>query len=150
MPRFICFAEADNELFIDTDNNGYLDLLLSEIKTHNTVKLVEWVYDAGPSEAQKEKADIRQFILPLAQKNPQPLPPLQKSETIKQVQRRFEPGSEWVYFKIYCGSVISDTILLNVVKPAIDRLSAEGVITEAFFIRFTDPHYHIRFRLHLT
>jgi thiopeptide-type bacteriocin biosynthesis protein len=70
-------------------------------------------------------------------------------KTTKDIQRTFEPGSEWVYFKIYCGSVVSDKILLNVVKPAIDCLSAEGVITEAFFIRFTDPHYHIRFRLHL-
>jgi thiopeptide-type bacteriocin biosynthesis protein len=149
VPGFVCFTEADNELFIDTHNNDYLALLLSEMKARNTVKLVEWLYHTGSGEVQNEKADIRQFILPLAQKNPPALQPLQKSEAAKRVPRRFEPGSEWVYFKIYCGSVVSDTILLNVVKPAIDRLSAQVVITEAFFIRFTDPHYHIRFRLHL-
>jgi lantibiotic biosynthesis protein len=149
VPRFICFAESDNELFIDTHINDYLSLLVSEIKTRNTVKLIEWVYETSSDEDQKEKPTIKQFILPFAQTNPPGIPSFGKSETTEQLERKFEPGSEWVYFKIYCGAVVSDKILLNVVKPAIERLSAQGVITEAFFIRFTDPHYHIRFRLHL-
>ena len=146
--RFVCFTEADNELFIDTHSSSYLELLLSEIKTHHTVKLVEWLYDSGIDNFQKTKAAIQQFILPLAQKNPAGLRRLRKPGT-EYIQRTFEPGSEWVYFKIYCGSTVSDKILLNVVKPAIDRLLAEEVIKGAFFIRFTDPHYHIRFRLRL-
>lgn len=150
VPRFVCFTEADNELFIDIANNSYLELLLSEIKTRNTVKLVEWVYDTRLENFKKGNVDIQQFILPLAQKNPTVFRPVGKSETSKHIQRTFEPGSEWVYFKIYCGATVSDQILLNVVKPVMDRLSEEGVIKGAFFIRFTDPHYHIRFRLHLT
>jgi lantibiotic biosynthesis protein len=147
--RFLCFTEADHELFIDTANESYLELLLSEIKTHNKVKLVEWVYGTGLHKFKKGNAQIQQFILPLVQKTPPGYQPLRKSKAAKHIQRTFEPGSEWVYFKIYCGSAASDKILLNVVKPAIDRLSGEGIIKGAFFIRFTDPHYHIRFRLHL-
>jgi hypothetical protein len=36
--RFICFAEGDNELWIDTHNESYLELLLEEIKCRNTIE----------------------------------------------------------------------------------------------------------------
>ncbi len=150
IPRFVAFAEGDNELFIDTAGDSYLELLLEEMKTCNLVKLVESPFDNPPENSYKDAVSLRQFILPLAQKNMTPIMPVRKPEKVQKVTRTFVPGSEWVYFKIYCGSTTSDSILLQIVKPAIDSLLAEGVIKKAFFIRYTDPHYHIRFRLHLT
>jgi hypothetical protein len=143
VPGYVCLAEADNELLIDTQNESYLELLLEEIKSRDNVKLVEWLYDT------KFGSPVQQFILPLSQKNIAGFKPLCKSESTKRIQRKFEPGSEWVYFKIYCGSTVSDKILVDVVKPVINSLFEKAVIKKAFFIRFTDPNYHIRFRLHL-
>lgn len=142
--RFVSLVEGDNELFIDCSNNTYLELLLEEIKTRKSVKLVEWLYDSFG----KQK-NIQQFILPLSKKTQNILRPLKRPKAINCLQRTFEPGSEWIYFKIYCGSTFSDRILLDVVKPAINSLLEENIIAEAFFVRYIDPHYHIRFRLHL-
>jgi lantibiotic biosynthesis protein len=141
--RFVCFTEADNELLIDTNNESYLELLLEEIKCHDRIKLVEWLYDTD------FEVHIQQFILPLSQKNARVFKQLSQPESAKNIPRSFVPGSEWLYFKIYCGSTVSDKILMNVVKPAINSLLEKCMIKEAFFIRYTDPHYHIRFRLHL-
>lgn len=148
VPKFVCFAEGDNELFIDTTNNSYLKILLEEIKTRNSVKLIEWLHDSVINH--EEKATTQQFILPLSKKKPVHLLPFENHNVIKNIKRTFEPGSEWIYFKIYCGARLSDNILLNVVKPAINALLKEKIITKAFFLRYTDPHYHIRFRLHLS
>jgi lantibiotic biosynthesis protein len=146
--RFVCFVEGDNELFIDTCNNGYLEILLEEIKTVNSAKLVEWLHEREIKDEEKD-VTIQQFILPLAKKRPVRLTGGGAERITNNLKRTFMPGSEWVYFKFYCGAKLSDSVLLNVIKPAISLLLDEKIITEAFFIRYTDPHYHIRFRLHL-
>lgn len=146
--RLVCFCEGDNELFIDTGNDGYLQVLLKEMRDCNTVKLVEWLFDDSVSApGGKSEPFAQQFILPLAKQHPVSIRPLVKA-TKGEVQRAFEPGSEWIYCKIYCGAKASDNIL-KMIKPVIDDLLKEQVIDQAFFIRYIDPHYHIRLRLHL-
>lgn len=66
------------------------------------------------------------------------------------LKRVFEPGTEWLYFKLYCGAHLSDILLKDAIKPAIMQLLNKGIIDKAFFIRYADPHYHIRLRLHIT
>lgn len=148
--RFVCITEWDNELFIDTSNYSYLEILLAEIKTHNSLKLTEWLYDTTICHDVKSKITIQQFILPLYKRNPVHLLPFNLPNNLKNIQRTFEPGGEWLYFKIYSGAKFSDNILLNIVKPAINELLKERVIMKAFFIRYTDPHYHIRLRLNIS
>lgn len=66
------------------------------------------------------------------------------------VKSRFFPGDEWLYYKIYCGQKISDTILTEIIKPFTEELINENYIKKWFFIRYNDSNYHIRFRLELT
>lgn len=68
---------------------------------------------------------------------------------INKIKERFFPGDEWLYYKIYCGYKISDTLLTEIIKPFTEQLIKENHIKKWFFIRYTDPNYHIRFRLEL-
>ena len=63
--------------------------------------------------------------------------------------RTFIPGSEWVYFKLYTGTKTADTILKNEVYCFSREMINNGIIDKWFFIRYTDPDFHIRLRLHL-
>ena len=65
------------------------------------------------------------------------------------MQRTFIPGSRWLYFKIYTGHKSADEILSSYLYPAAERLKAEKAISDYFFIRYTDPKFHIRFRFHV-
>ncbi len=148
IPKFVCLTQGDNELFIDTTNDAYLQLLLEEIKKAKVIKLVEWLHSDNKNSM--DSPDIIQFILPLYKMNPKAVTTLDKhSISLKPVQRTFVPGSEWLYFKIYTSAGFSDKILLNIVAPAINTLLKNRIIKKAFFIRYADPHYHIRFRLQL-
>lgn len=62
----------------------------------------------------------------------------------------FIPGDEWVYFKIYTGFKLSDLYLAEIIYPLAKRFTEEGVVDKWFFIRYTDPNYHLRVRFHLT
>lgn len=63
------------------------------------------------------------------------------------MQRNFIPGSEWLYFKLYTGHKSADTLLVEYIKPLVERFEAEELINNFFFIRYGDPLPHIRLRL---
>lgn len=64
-------------------------------------------------------------------------------------QRNFYPGSKWVYIKIYGGIGICDNLLSDTILPAMNGLIRNGLIKQWFFIRYSDPDFHIRLRIEL-
>lgn len=71
-------------------------------------------------------------------------------EDKKNTQRSFSLGEEWLYFKVYTGVNTSEVILTSLYKSAVEKLLDLNLIDKWFFIRYNDPEFHIRLRLHLT
>lgn len=65
------------------------------------------------------------------------------------IRRTFIPGSEWLYFKLYTGSKTADELLTQQLLPFITELFSHKRIDSFFFIRYSDPDFHIRVRLHV-
>ncbi len=63
-----------------------------------------------------------------------------------QIQRTFIPGSEWIYLKIYTGTKTADKILINDVYYIVNKLKKNDLIKKWFFIRYSDPEFHLRIR----
>ncbi|MBV8327462.1 lantibiotic dehydratase [Chryseobacterium sp.] len=141
--QFVMLMDGDNELFIDIRNDSYLRLLLEEIKRKSNIVLTEWLKPADCLDS----AD--QVIIPYRNLNYRRYNSnIEKRETVN-ITRDFVPGSEWFYVKIYCSSPFSDTLLKDILSPLLMDWKAKNMISSFFFIRYTDPHYHIRLRLHL-
>jgi len=68
---------------------------------------------------------------------------------MKQPKRMFLPCDEWVYFKIYCGEITLNRLLINELHNYIEKLNTENLIKSWFFIRYYDPDHHIRLRLEI-
>ncbi|MGE0078152.1 MAG: thiopeptide-type bacteriocin biosynthesis protein [Bacteroidales bacterium] len=66
------------------------------------------------------------------------------------VKRSFVLGEEWIYYKFYTGKKTADKILAEAIKPAVDYLLDTKQVDQWFFIRYVDPDWHLRVRLHLT
>ncbi len=66
---------------------------------------------------------------------------------MKQVERSFIPGSNWLYYNIYTGDSTADKILSNQLFKTIKRLKT--YYDKFFFIRYSDPDFHIRLRFHI-
>ena len=62
------------------------------------------------------------------------------------IKRIFVPGDEWLFFKIYCGVKTCDKILVEKILPLAHRLMKEKKVVRWFFIRYSDPDYHLRVR----
>jgi thiopeptide-type bacteriocin biosynthesis protein len=52
----------------------------------------------------------------------------------------------WHYFKVYCGETIADQVLATHVGPLAQALVQDGTAERWFFIRYVDPHHHLRVR----
>ncbi|MGB9179218.1 MAG: lantibiotic dehydratase [Pyrinomonadaceae bacterium] len=63
-------------------------------------------------------------------------------------QRTFPPGSQWLYAKLYTGAATSDIVLRKVVRPMLRAAARRGAIDRWFFVRYGDPDWHLRLRVH--
>ncbi len=66
------------------------------------------------------------------------------------IQKTFIVGDTWLYYKIYCGVKIADTLLLNTIESLSKELLDKELIDKWFFIRYSDPDPHLRVRFHIT
>lgn len=151
MPRFVLLAEGDNELLVDLEEPAALEMLADALKGRRRAELVEMF--PGPDELCVEGPDGRythELVIPFVRREVRPreepviLPPPRPAA----IRRRFPPGSEWLYVKLYCGQATADRVLVGAVAPLVERLLGEGLIDGWFFIRYADPEHHLRVRLH--
>lgn len=68
---------------------------------------------------------------------------------LQKTERNFILGDEWVYFKIYTGYKTADLVLTDAINPLIKELLEEKIINKWFFIRYSDPDFHLRIRFRL-
>ncbi|WP_294269753.1 thiopeptide-type bacteriocin biosynthesis protein [uncultured Chryseobacterium sp.] len=66
------------------------------------------------------------------------------------MKRKFNPGSEWLYLKIYTGVKTADLILKESIESLVLFLENRNYIFKWFFIRYNDPKPHLRVRFLLT
>ena len=62
------------------------------------------------------------------------------------IKRTFMPGDEWLFFKLYCGVKTCDSLIVDKILPLAHRLLEKKIIVAWFFIRYSDPDFHLRVR----
>jgi thiopeptide-type bacteriocin biosynthesis protein len=149
VPRYVCIAEHDNELLIDTTNSLGKKLLNQELTKKGFIKLTEFIFT--PENCFIQDKDNRGFaneiLLPLSNKSNRTVNLTPVAPINSRTQRTFIPGSEWIYLKIYGGTKTTEKILIELLSPHLKYLADEQIITGWFFIRYSDPQHHIRLRL---
>jgi thiopeptide-type bacteriocin biosynthesis protein len=153
LPRFFTLADGDNELLVDTESPLLVATWLDTIRQRPQVLLKEFLFDpaASPVRDAAGRPYLPQVLAVLLRQQPSypglPQPPALAA--LRPVQREFPLGSEWLYYKLYCGQKVANRVLLAVVQPLTEELLAQGLIDNWFFIRYADPDNHLRLRLHL-
>ncbi|KAA9347072.1 lantibiotic dehydratase [Larkinella humicola] len=177
IPRHICLLDYDNELYVDLENRWLAETFVNEIKSQDQFQIKEFLFRADNAITQSPAGwHTNQFVV--AFKNEPDLPaftpkspkgdfanldfaasksplgdlgamPGSRTTLGATVNRKFFAGSEWLYYKIYTGIKTADAILTTVLHPLAERFAERGWTDRFFFIRYGDPHFHIRFRCHV-
>lgn len=166
LPRWVLLADDDNELPIDLDNILCIECLVDSLKTRTDAVLYELF--PGPDQlcaVGPEGGFVHELVVPFTravaekpgeeqalgrqgarEKRVMPLRPVPGSTTPR--SRQFPPGSEWLYLKLYTGAATADQVLGEIVAPVVEQAVAAGLVDRWFFLRYGDPEWHIRWRLH--
>lgn len=159
LPRWVALVDDDNELPIDLDNVLTVDVLVELVKGRKEATLVELF--PGPDELcvrGPEGRFVHELVVPFIKKDEGKRMKDEKGNqelsssfllhpsTLQ--ERSFPPGSEWLYVKLYAGAAALDQVLHDVVRPVAEAAIRSGPADRWFFVRFGDPDWHLRLRLH--
>jgi len=87
-------------------------------------------------------------VTPAGQERSREVLPAPPRAAVPALARRFAPGSEWLYAKLYGGPATADRMLRALIAPLLAESLEAGAVDRWFFIRYTDPEPHLRVRLH--
>jgi thiopeptide-type bacteriocin biosynthesis protein len=149
LPRFVVLEDGDNEFVVDLNNVLSIEAFVHQAKRMPRVSVTELF--PGPDELTVRDNTgkfVHEIIVPFTQDRAgtESIKPLQPCTG--QSPRRFAPGSEWLYAKIYTSTTATDRVLRDVVGPLVRDLQRAGILDRWFFIRYGDPDWHVRLRLH--
>lgn len=148
VPRHVQLREGSAALALDLENVVDLEHLSSRIGTAPVVLLEDL---AAPSEQRPVEGPEGDFegelFIPLARVDPPGARAQRVTHAVSPSERRFPPGSEWSYFKLYGTDPVLEPFLVRRFAPALRALRAEGRVQRWFFIRYGDPERHLRLRV---
>ncbi len=149
LPRWIDLVESDHELPIDLDNALCVETFVEGVRRRDSAIVKEMF--PGPDElcvTGPEGRFVHEIVVPFVRAAPpRASPPSRGPRAAGSVERRFTPGSEWLYAKIYTGSASADRVLREAVGPVARGAFGSAVVDRWFFIRYVDPDPHLRLRL---
>jgi thiopeptide-type bacteriocin biosynthesis protein len=151
VPRYVALADRDHELVIDLDNVLSVAALVHHLRGRRGAQLVEMFPDPeGLCATGPEGRFVHELIVPFVQASPPRSAPDRAvpRPTTSFVRRRFPPGSEWLSAKLYTGTGTADQILNHLVAPLVRSSLTSGAVDAWFFLRYADPDWHLRLRLH--
>ncbi len=148
--RFKC-GNADQTLCIDPNNTRDIDAFLTYCKQNSEkeIYIQEALIDETTMiEDENGKEYLPQYIANYFHEQPvyrnlQSYTHLPEAE--KTAYSAFLPGSEWLYFEIYCHPLRANDILEQRINAII--ITHKKQLQKWFFIRYSDPKPHIRLRL---
>jgi thiopeptide-type bacteriocin biosynthesis protein len=147
LPRFLVIADGDNELPIDLDNPLLAIAFADELAGRTRAPLEEMFPAPEQLVVHGPEGAFADEVVVTFNRTREPTR-VQEPDRAPTLARRFVPGSEWLYAKLYCGESTGDRVLREVVAPVVREAIARGDADRWFFIRYADPDPHVRVRLH--
>ncbi|TMQ08332.1 MAG: Lanthionine biosynthesis protein LanB [Deltaproteobacteria bacterium] len=148
LPRWVVVGDSDNELPVDLDNELMVDSAAHLLKGRAEATLLELLPAPDQLCAVSPDGALCHELLVLFETAATPAAAQLAATTVRDapVERRFFPGSPWLYLKIYCGRATADAVLRDHLAPIIAAATERGLVSRWFFLRYADPDPHLRLR----
>lgn len=148
IPSRVSYAEGDNGLLIDFEQSIGIELFMQIFRKHKRIRIEEFLFSNENAVVRNRSGEpfTNEIILPFYPKRAAPLKPFFMHGGKAGIQRSFLPGSEWLYYKVYCGSKTADSILKDSILPFIENGLSKRLFQQFFFLRYMDEEAHFRIR----
>jgi thiopeptide-type bacteriocin biosynthesis protein len=144
LPEMFSLAEGDQQLIFKRDEDQDKLFFAACLKQKKEAVLKEYFEDSIGN------GFVNQFNAFVYAAEPILVPSLPHVPTmLRRQQRKFVPGSAWLYLKIYSTKISAAKLLLKVI-PLLRKKYKHGKIKRWFFIRYEDHAPHIRLRIQVS
>src|SRR5262245_9744844 len=160
LPRWVCLADGDNELPLDLDDPTAAAAALGRLAGTESAVLTE-VFPAPDRlcAAGPQGRFSHEMVVPFV-RSATAAAPAQRADSRSErnghaargetlapaVRRTCFPGSEWLTVKLYAGPLVVDHLVREAIGPLASDWVDEGLARLWFFVRYADPHHHLRVR----
>lgn len=154
-PRHVALTEHDHQLVFDIEATEDLVLLAQLLKNKTTATVREFPFAVASIPAvvdEQESPYVHQFLAALYHDRE-----VYKKRNVGvaevgaglETMRKLLPGSEWLYLKLYCHPSGANELLTDFLVPELEQLIKLKFVKRWYFLRYKDPKYHLRLRLHV-
>lgn len=148
VPRYVLLADGDNRLLLDLDNPRCVEEVRAELRANPEAVLHEML--PGPDHTWLSDAEGRRYIeelvVPVVAKETSRVAHDTVSRRPEVPVRRYLPGGEWTFLKLYAATERHDEIVTGPLRTVMAELRALGLIDRWFYMRYADPFPHLRIR----
>ena len=145
LPRRVLLQDFDHSLPVDFSNVLSVASFAQLAATRDSVTLVEMLPDeAAQCVEGPEGRFAHELVVPFVSA----VQSAPRAATRAVPARVHPPGGEWLYAKIYSAESHADALLSRELRPLVERARSEDIVDRWFFIRYADPDFHLRIRLH--
>ncbi len=155
-PRFVGLADGDNVLPVDLDNVLSCETFRHVVRRRSAARVEEMLPDPGGLVAKgPEGRFANEFVLPFVRRTKVRTDPAREDDGSRSTRDRtsrlrYPPGSTWLYVKIYAGAATIDRLVGEELPGFLADGKAEEWFDRWFFLRYGDPDWHLRLRVHGT
>jgi thiopeptide-type bacteriocin biosynthesis protein len=149
VPRWVAVAVGDNELTLDLATAAGCDSFTHEARRLGGIRAIE-LFPAADELCMEtpDGALFHELHVPLTKRAVPPAMTAARRASRHADDEVFPPGSEWLTAKLYTGRATADAIARDVIGPLVDQLTSAGLVDRWFFLRYSDPDWHLRVRFH--
>lgn len=151
VPKTVLLNSYDHRLPINLDSEHGMDLLYDNVRRRKTELMV--FSEIYPSLEDVWVTDGRhkyrtEFIATATIRKPQTRSSFRDADSVSHQSRQLVPLSDWCYIKVYCGDRRTDAVISRLAGAA-NSLIQSGEAKGWFYLRYSDPFSHVRFRVRL-
>ncbi len=150
LPQYFYLVEVDRRILINSQHPSQMQEIYSRLKKGVEVKLTEKIKQTeGQWVKSQNGTHLSEFVVPFV-KNKEvatsPRFPIPAYTQVPVSLRWKIPGSEWLFLKLYMEINKENRFLIEQCDQLCYDLLKQNIITNWFFIRYSDPNPHVRLR----
>ena len=146
VPRWVTYNDASGPIPVDLGNALMVESIVSLAARQPSAIFTEFAPDDNLLMVTGEDGRYaHEMLIPLSRSASVAAPVIPHPV---RVIRRCTPGSGWTFVNAYAAPTAIDRILLDVLPRSLAELAAGGALRGWFFVRYSEPEWHLRWRIH--
>lgn len=147
IPDLVVLAYGDRELVIDFGNTLSIEIFLEETINKPSFSIFEYLNPIDLIKDDYKKKYSFELIFSFYKTyNNQNSNKISQEISENKVQVKYSPFDSWQYWKLYIAISNMNSIINSVLGIIINKSIQKGIISKWFFVRYSDPHPHLRLR----